>query len=175
MKRSLVFPAAAFGVFLLAALEVSAFDSAAWQEKRVALSHEADRLRAAYRQCVSAIQSPAEDVTLPLELFPSGSAKTVVHARKAQYFLNSGFVWAEGVTVRKFKRDGSLDLTLEAQNCVIDRETKSGWADGAVTLTQGESVLRGRGVYFSSPEGYLLVTQDSDIDTKDLKGGGGLL
>ena len=174
MKRNLIFTAT-FGAILLVPLEVRAFDSAAWQEKRVALSREADRLREAYRQCVSKLQTPAEDVTLPLEMFPNGSVQIVVHARKAQYFLSSGFVWAEGVTVRKFKRDGSLDITLEAQNCVIDRETKSGWAEGAVTLTQGGTVLRGRGVYFSSPEGYLCVTQDSDIDSKDLKNGGGIL
>lgn len=152
-----------------------AFDSAAWLERRADLSHEVDRLRAAYRQCVKGLQAPAEDVTVPVETFPDGSVKFVVYAKKAQYFLATGLVWAEGVTVRKFKRDGSLDLTLEAQSCVVDRLTKSGWAEGPATLTQGETVFRGRGVYFSSPEEYVRVTRDSDFDSKDLKGGGGLL
>ncbi len=174
MKRNRI-SKAFFGTILLLAFEVHAFDSAAWWEKCSALSHEADRLRLAYRQCVGNLQTPAEDVTIPIEMFPDGSIKIIVHARKAQYFLSTGFVWAEGVTLRQFKRDGSLDITLEVQNCVIDRATKSGWAEGAVTLTQGETVLRGRGVYFSSPEDYLRVTQDSDIDSKNLKGGGGLL
>ena len=168
-------PTAILGAILLMAFEVRAFDSAAWREKCAALAHEADRLRLAYQQCAGDLQTPAEDVTIPIEMFPDGSIKIVVYARKAQYFLSTGFVWAEGVTLRKFKRDGSLDITLEVQNCVIDRATKSGWAEGAVTLTQGETVLRGRGVYFSSPEDYLRVTQDSDIDSKNLKGGGGLL
>ncbi len=159
----------------LLALGVRAFDSTAWLAKRADLEHEIARLREAYRQCVQSLQTPAEDVTIPVETFPDGSVKFVIHAQKAQYFLASGLVWAEGVTVRKFKRDGVLDLTLEAQNCVVDRLTKSGWAEGAATLTQGETVFRGRGVYFSSPEGYVRVTQDSDFDSKDLKGGGGLL
>lgn len=162
-------------VILLLSLPARAFDSTAWFEKRDALSREADRLREAFRQCASDLQTPAEDVTVPLETFPDGSVKIVVHARRAKYFLTSSFVYAEGVTVRKFKRDGSPDLTLEAENCVIDRQTKSGWAEGAATLTQGETVLRGRRVYFSSPEGYVRVTQDSDIDSKDLTGGGGLI
>lgn len=167
------------GLAVLAAVAASlgarAFDSAAWLEKRADLAHEVERLREAYRQCVRDLQSPAEDVTIPVETFPDGSVKLVVHAKKAQYFLSSELVWAEGVTVRKFKRDGAPDLTLEAQRCVIDRLTKSGWAEGPVTLTQGESVFRGRDVYFSSPEGYVRVTRDSDFDSKDLKGGGGVL
>ena len=156
------------------ALGAWAFDSTAWLEKRADLEHEINRLRAAYRQCARNVQTPAEDVTVPVETFPDGSVKTSVHAQKAQYFLASGLVWAEGVTVRKFKRDGTLDLTLEAQNCVIDRLTKSAWAEGAAKLTQGETVFRGQGVYFSSPEGYVRVTRDSSFESNDLKGGGGV-
>ena len=168
-------PRALLSLCLFWASAAFAFDSAAWLEKRADLSHEVERLRAAYAACVKGLQTPAEDVTIPVETFPDGSVKFVIHAKRAQYFLASGLVWAEGVTVRKFKKDGALDLTLEAQSCVVDRLTKSGWAEGPATLTQGETVLRGRGVYFSSPEDYLRVTQDSDIDSKNLKGGGGLL
>lgn len=167
-------PCALLSLCLLWALGVRAFDSAAWLAKRADLEHEIGRLRDAYRQCARNVQTPAEDVTVPIETFPDGSVKTSVHARKAQYFIASGLVWAEGVTVRKFKRDGTLDLTLEAQSCVVDRLTKSGWAEGPAKLTQGESVFRGRGVYFSSPEEYVRVTRDSDLESKDLKGGGGL-
>lgn len=149
-----------------------AFDSTAWLEKRADLEHEIERLRTAYRQCVQNLQAPAEDVTVPVETFPDGSVKTTVHAKKAQYFLATGLVWAEDVTVRKFNRDGSVDLVLEAKNCIVDRQTKSGWAEGPAKLTQGESVFRGSGVYFSSPEEYIRVTQDSDLDSKDIKGEG---
>lgn len=146
-----------------------AFDSTAWLAKRTDLTHEVERLREAYRQCVQNLQTPAENVALPVETFPDGAVKTSIQAKKAQYFLDSGLVWAEGVVVRMFKKDGSLDRTLEAQNCVVDRLTKSGWAEGPAKLTQGGTVFRGRGVYFSSPEGYVRVTQDSDLESKDLK------
>jgi hypothetical protein len=164
-------PCVALSLCLLAA-GAFAFDSEKWMQKRDDLTHEVERLRAAYAKCVAQLQTPAEDVTVPIETFPDGSVKFVVRAKKAQYFLDSDLVWAEGVVARKFKKDGSLDMTLEAANCVVDRLTKSGWAEGAATLTQGESVFRGKGIYFSSPEGYVRVTQDSDLDSKDLKSGG---
>lgn len=154
----------------MAALGARAFDSAAWLEKRADLSNEVARLQAAYRQCVQALETPAEDVALPLETYPNGAVKTSVQAKRAQYFLQSGLVWAEGVVVRTFKPDGSPDLVLEAESGVIDRETKSAWAEGPARLTQGGTVFRGRGVYFSAPEGYVRVTQDADLQSTDLKG-----
>ena len=147
-----------------------AFDSAAWFAKRADLTNEVARLQAAYRQCAQAVDSPAEDVALPIETHPDGSVKTSVQAKKAQYFLQSGLVWGEDVVVRTFKADGSPDLVLEAKNCVVDRLTKSAWAEGPARLTQGGTVFRGRGVYFSSPEGYVRVTQDADLESTDLKG-----
>ena len=102
----------------MAALGARAFDSAAWLEKRADLSNEVARLQAAYRQCVQALETPAEDVALPLETYPDGAVKTSVQAKRAQYFLQSGLVWAEGVVVRTFKPDGSPDLVLEAESGV---------------------------------------------------------
>ena len=149
-----------------------AFDSAEWLGKRELLTREAERLMAAYTNCVATLQVPAEDVTVPVEVFEDGSLKTVVSARRAQYFLESGLVWAEGVTIRKFKSDGSVDGVIEAEHCVVDRNSKSGWAEGAAKVTHGETVFTGKGIYFSSPESYVKVFADSHIDSKDLKFGG---
>ena len=155
--------------FLLLAPCAVAFDSAAWQEKREDLSHEVSRLRTAYKTCASGDQAPAEEVVLPIETFPDGSVKTTVQAKKARYFLQSGLVWANGVVVLRFREDGSTEIRLEAAECVVDRLTKSGWAEGDVKLEQGGTVCRGRGVYFSSPEGFVRVTEAADFATTDLK------
>ena len=63
---------------------------------------------------------------------------------------------------------------IEAKNCVVDRFSKSGWAEGLATVTHGKTVFRGTGVYFSSPEGYVKVVERTDVDSKDLKFGGAL-
>ena len=155
---------------LLPAFAARPFDSAAWLERRADLTHEVERLRDAYASCVKLLKSPAEDVALPVETFPDGSVKTTVTAKKAQYFLSTELVWAEGVVVRTFREGGAPDLELEAASGVVDRQTKSGWAEGDVRITQGGSVFRGRGVYFSSPEEYVRVTRDSDFTSTDVKG-----
>ena len=63
---------------------------------------------------------------------------------------------------------------IEAQNCVVDRFSKSGWAEGPATLVHGKTTFRGKGVYFSSPEAYVKVFEGADVDSQDLKFGGAL-
>lgn len=157
---------------MLAALPAVAFNSVEWLEKRAFLSLEAERLKSAYATYAAKVSGPAENVSIPVEMFEDGSIKTVVTAKKAQYFLNEGFVWAEGVQARKFKPDGSVDAQLDADNCIIDRNTKSGWCEGKATISHGSTVFSGVGVYFSSPEAYVKVTKSSEVVSKDLKFGG---
>lgn len=159
-------------VLAFAASSAMAFDSAKWLEKREFLTREVERLQAAYRKCSANINQPAEDVTVPLETFDDGSVKSVVHANRAQYFMKEGLVWAEGVIVKKFKPDGSLDARIDAQSCIIDRFTKSGWSEGPTKVEHKSTVFTGNGVYFSSPEGYVKIVKDSDVVSKDLKFGG---
>ena len=156
----------------LTASSAPAFDSKKWQAKHDAVGRDAERLRSAYTNCLAHVQIPAEDVTVPLETFDDGAVKVAVFAKKAQYFLDKGLVWAEGVVVRRFKADGSVEARIEAQNCVVDRKSKSGWAEGPAMVVHGKTVFRGRGVYFSSPQAYVRVHDDSDVRSEDLKFGG---
>ena len=149
-----------------------AFNSEEWLGKRELFAREAERLRAAYSNCVARLEVPAENVTVPVETFEDGSIKVVISAEKAQYFLDSGLVWAEGVTVKKFRRDGTLDGQIDAKSCLVDRFSKSGWAEGPATVVHDRTTFKGRGVYFSSPESYVKVFEDAEIDSKDLKFGG---
>ena len=158
----------------LLSFSLFAFNSEEWLGKRELFSREAERLRAAYTNCVANLEVPAEDVTIPVETFDDGSVKVMIFAKKAQYFLDRGLVWAEDVTVRRFKPDGTLEACIEAKNCVVDRFSKSGWAEGPATVTHGKTTFRGRGIYFSAPEGYVKVLEGTDVDSQDLKFGGAL-
>lgn len=154
------------------AVSANAFDSSAWDEKRRMHLVEAERLQGEYAKAVERTTEPAENVTVPFDTFEDGSVKTLVFAKRAQYFLDSGIVYAEGVTLKKLKKDGSLDARLDAESCVIDRYTKSGWAEGQTILVQGKTTFKGEGVYFSSPDGYVKVSKKSDIVSEDLSFGG---
>lgn len=157
---------------LLAAGELMAFNSADWHGKRELFAREAERLRGVYSNCIAQVRAPAEDVTVPIETFDDGSVKVVVSAKRAQYFLREGLVWAEDVVVRRFKADGRLEARLEAKSCVVDQKAKSGWAEGPATVVHGETVFKGRGVFFSSSDAYVKVFESSDVESKDLKFGG---
>ena len=157
-------------LFTFAAL---AFNSADWHGKRELFAREAERLMAAYTNCLAHLESPATDVLVPVETFEDGTVKLLVSAKKAQYFLDKGLVWAEDVVVKKFKKDGSVGACIEAKNCVVDRFSKSGWAQGLATVTHGKTVLKGTNVYFSSPDGYVKVFEGADISSEDMKLGGG--
>lgn len=154
------------------ALSAQAFDSAAWLGRRAALDSEASRLRAAYAKCAAEATEPAEGLTIPFESHPDGSVKASVAAARAQLFLADGLVWGEGVKVRQFRADGSEEARIDAENCVVDRKSRSGWVDAhASARYRDEAELEGDGVFFSSGDEYVSVTSNTVLraDGKVLK------
>ncbi len=149
-----------------------AFSSAKWLAER---GDDSDmlRLRTAYADCVKKIESPAKDVLLPLETFADGTVKSRLTAAQAYTFMDSPFVWAENIRVEQFNKDGTLHASLVAENCVVDRSTKTGWVEGRAEMTYGDSSIRGRGIYFSLPREFIKIFSESEITTthKDINPG----
>lgn len=143
-----------------------------WFSRRAERTAEAKRLRIIYGKCVEALRTPAEGVTVPVENYEDGSVKTSVFAEKAQFFVDDALVWGEGVVVRHFSEKGEELVRLTAQNCVVDRKSKCGWAEGRARLTYGGTTVEGDGVYFSIEEEYVMIVDNSQIATTDLKLGG---
>lgn len=145
-------------VLLFAAVTAHAFDSAAWLGQRALLDREAEHLMAEYPRFRERVTTPAENVTIPVENHPDGTVKTSVFARRAYIFIQEGYVWAEGVTIRQLGRDGSEESRLEADNCLVDRSTKSGWTEGRARAKYRDQVdLEGENVYFSAAEEYVKI------------------
>lgn len=161
----LVFLAFSFSLFPFS----FAFNSEEWLGKRELFAREAERLRMVYSNCVAHLETPAEDIALPVETFADGSVKTRIEAKRAQYFIDRGLVWAEGVKVRRFREDGTQEACIEATNCVVDRESRSGWAEGLASATHEKTTFRGDGIYFSMPDSYVKVLASSDVESVDLK------
>ena len=151
-------------ICLFTALTATAFSSATWLEERGDDS-DAMRLRAAYAERVKKLEAPAENVQIPLETFPNGQVKSRVTARRAHVFQDTGFVWGEKVRVEQFKEDGSLFASLDAESCVVDRKTKSGWVEGAAQMVYGDSSVKGRGIYFSLEREFIKIFSQSEIRT----------
>ena len=156
----------------MAALGAQALDLSAWRAQRELHEQEAARLRVAYSNCLQRIETPAEDVMVPVDTHTNGAIRIVIGARRAQFFLDEGLVWAENVVVRKFGPGGELETRIDARSCVVDRFTKSGWAEGAARVQNGKTSLFGRNVYFSSPESYVRVFDGADLRTEGANGVG---
>ena len=74
------FVAAIFLLFV--AFPAAAFDSEKWLGER---GDDSDmvRLREAYAECEKKIDTPAQNVTFPLETYPNGMVKSRLRAKKA--------------------------------------------------------------------------------------------
>ena len=159
-------------LLLLAASCAAGFDSEGWLGKRALLDREAERLRVAYTNCAASLQRPAEDLTVPIETYPDGSVKASISAKRAQLFLETGLVWGEGVVVRQFAEGGGVLASAEAEHCVVDRKTRSGWAEGHAKVVYGGTTVEGDGIYFSFPEEFVKILSNVVISSSDLKLGG---
>jgi hypothetical protein len=124
------------------------------------------RLRTAYRDCQSKIESPAEDVLFPIENYPNGTAKIRLRAKRGQMFPDTDFIWAEDIRVEQFDEQGKITGSLVAENCVVDRKTKTGWVEGSAKMTYGDSSVSGRGIYFSFTREFIKIFSKSEIKTK---------
>ena len=148
-----------------------AFDSADWLGKREVFAREAERLRSAYSNFLGRVSAPAENVTVPVETFGNGSVKTLVRAKKAEYFLKEGVVWGEDVEVRRLSPDGSVEGRIRASHCIVDRAARSVWAEGKASVTQGQTTFSGSGVFLSADESYVQVFGRTVIESREIKFG----
>ena len=154
---------------MVAGSAAQAFDLSAWSAQRDLHLREAERLRVAYSNCLQRLDHPAEDVSVPVETYESGAVRLVVQARRVQFFLDSGLVWAENVVVRRLAPDGSVETRIDARSCVVDRFTKSGWAEGPARVQHDKTSLSGKNVYFSSPESYVRIFEGADLQSEGVK------
>lgn len=161
-------------VSVMAGLSTFAFDVESWKAKRAEIERDAVRLAQAYTNCVATTMQPSECAVIPIETFDDGSIKVKIEARKAWFFAKEGMVLGEDVKICRYDSDGVETTRLEAKSCLVDRNSKSGWASGEGRLTHGESVFVGEDIYFSSSRMYTAAFKSAQIDSTDLKFGGGL-
>lgn len=156
-------------VLALSASFAFAFDSETWFGKRTILDREAERLQAAFVAYDQRIDAAAENLTIPVESFSNGTIKASVSAKRAQFFLTEGFVWAADVVLRQFAADGSVEAQVNAEKCLVDRNSRSAWVEGHALAKYRDTELEGDGIYFSFAEEYVRISTNTEIRIKDIK------
>ncbi|MBR4523713.1 MAG: hypothetical protein IKO64_05715 [Kiritimatiellae bacterium] len=158
---------------LLAALAAPAFDSDAWFAERESHAAAAAALRGQYAKFAAKVATPAENLTVPLENFADGSIKSTIFAKRACFFLKEGYIWGEGVTIRQMKRDGSVESQVDAENCLVNRETRRCWVEGhAKAYYRDQAEIEGDGVYLDAAGEYAIISTNTVMraDGRTLKG-----
>lgn len=127
------------------------------------------RLKAEFEKCIAKLHKPSEGIVVPVENHPNGSLKVDVYAGKAQFFDKDSVVWCGDVIVREYDIKGSIKMELEADACVVDRKTKSGWIKDYATGRYGKTKISGCGIYFSFPEEFVKISSKVEIESSEIK------
>ncbi len=117
----------------------------------------------------AAMDSPMENLTLPLEYFPDGRVKARLQAGKAQVF-DKNTIFAENVKVELLNNDGNVEAVLTTDDCLLDRPSKQGYCRGAVKVDWGSEHIKGRGLYFSATDEFLKILSECEIRTRRFSG-----
>ena len=149
---------------LVAASAACAFDSEAWLVRRERFAADAARLEAAYAKYAAAALTPAENLELPVESWSNGAIRVSVAAARAQFFLADGFIWGEDVKVRQFREDGTVEALIDADSCILDRNSRCGWTGSrAFAKYGGDVTIEGTNVYFRFDERYVRIADKATI------------
>ena len=65
--------------------------------------------------------------------------------------------------VEQYREDGTVYASLDAESCVVDRGSQSGWVAGDAKMTYGEASVKGRGIYFSLARQFIKIFSQSEI------------
>jgi len=150
-------------------MSLDAFDVDAWEAKNAAMAAEAERMKGEYVVYSARVDKAAEDITVPFETFDSGEVKATVVAKRGRFFHDVGYVWAQDVTVEQYRDDGTLDVRLEAANCLLDRPHKCCWISGHVRAVHRKTTLEGDDAFYCSSNGFLKVMSNATVVSEDVK------
>lgn len=145
-----------------------AFDSAAWEARKATVDAEAERLKAAYAHYVLKVDAPSFDLRIPLEQYANGSVKTMIHAKRAQFFTSDNVIWGKEITLTQFDDHGKKSLELNAENALIDRPSGACWVNGRVQIIHGGTMLEGVNAYYSSTSDYFKIISNARIASTDI-------
>ncbi len=158
---------------VFAACAAFGFDSDTWLAERAVREKAAMAMKAKYATYAAKVKAPAENITVPIENFPDGSIKRSVFAKRACFFLDEGYVWGEGITIRQFREDGRVDSQVDAQNCLVSRQDRNCWVEGhAKAYYKDQAEIEGDGVYLDSTSEFAQVFSNTVLQAqgRTLKG-----
>jgi hypothetical protein len=116
----------------------------------------------------SCMDSPVENISIPLEYYPGGLVKARLYAEKSKIFPD-GIVFATKVRINLYSVSGQLDGSLKADDCLFDRESSHGYCRGRVEVIKEADIIKGVGMYFSISNEFIKILSNCEIRTDRFK------
>ncbi len=107
-------------------------------------------------------QEPIEGLRVPLEYYPDGTLRTELSARRATVSADATIA-ASGIVFRVFSTNGTVDVTITAEDAKCSRERQSGWSETAVSMRQGEMLLTGEGFKWDGTSGTIQILRQARV------------
>jgi len=118
----------------------------------------------AYAAVILAVMAlePIQELRVPLAYYPDGTLKTELFAQRALVQPDATIV-ASGIVFRVFSTNGTVDMTITAEDAECQREQQAGWSEKAVSMRQGEMLLTGEGFKWNGAKGTLRILRRARV------------
>jgi lipopolysaccharide export system protein LptC len=111
---------------------------------------------------VSMAQEPMVDLRIPLEHYLDGVLKTELSAARAEVGRD-GRIRGYGIVVKCFAEDGSLEMEIQAEDCVLDRVKERAASTKHASLTRGGINVSGDGFRWNGTDEKLRILKNARV------------
>ncbi len=112
------------------------------------------------------IDYPVKNLRVPLEKYANGVVKTRLFAAEAKIpFSGRGKIEGRMVVVERLARDGvTVEMSIEADDCVYDRVREKGVCKGKVVMKTRGLRIEGVGLEWSRGDEMITIPSDARIE-----------
>jgi len=107
---------------------------------------------------------PILNFAFPAEHYDDGRIRAVLRAESA-VLSSDDSIWAWGVTVVVYDRQGEQEGELKAASCLFERKTQVGFCAGKVTANLNQTAISGENCFWSLKDSFMRMLSDSEIQT----------
>lgn len=109
-----------------------------------------------------AAQDPIQELRLPIDFYADGRLKTELFAQQADV-REDGAILATGLVLKVFLNDGTLDMIIEAEDAVLDRERQVASSASTVSIRRAGIQVTGEGFDWNGAEQTLRIRDQARV------------
>ena len=108
---------------------------------------------------------PIVNFAVPAEHYEDGRLRAVLRAKNA-VLSSDDSIWAWGVTVVIYDREGVQEGEMQAASCLFDRKTQMGYCAGRVTAQLNKTAMSGESCFWSLKDMFIRMLSEAEIRTE---------